>query len=168
MMAPQEAMKRLADQMGWLSQMLGEGFVSQIQEAAMGNQAGREGRPCPPDGQTAGHQAQATPPLEIYLTPQEVVLCAALPGLASPDHLSVCLTAPNELILEAFVQPMALSGTVLRRERFAGYCHRTVTLPASVLQTGARATYTEGIVEIRLARAEPGGPDSGVSLLQVN
>lgn len=165
---PREAMKQLADQMGWLSQMMGGEFWGQLQE---GLEAARPSavRPGAPAGARPGaplRGQQAFPPLDIYVTDAEVVISAALPGVA-PEAVAVSLTTPGEVVLEAFMPPEAI-GTPLMRERPAGYCIRTVTLPAPVRADGCLARSADGIIELRLQRSEPGTGTAGVALLQVS
>ena len=173
---PLEAMKTLSEQMGWLSQMMGEDFWSYLQSSMTGKPppalASRPGPPVPGGGTapqaTAAAQQGLFPPLDLYVTASDVVLSLVLPGLTSMDHVSIALSAPNEVVIEAFVLPTTTTGVVLRRERFSGYCTRSVVLPTSVLPTGARARYEDGILEVYLARKDPGQGDGGISLLHVS
>lgn len=173
---PLEAMRTLSDQMGWLSQMMGEDFWSYLQNSMTGKGppaiANRPGPPVPGGGTapqaTAAAQQGLFPPLDLYVTATEVVLSLVLPGLTSSEHISMALAAPNELVIEAFALPTTTTGVVLKRERFSGYCTRSVMLPTSVLPTGAVARYEDGILEVRLARQEPGQGDGGISLLHVS
>lgn len=105
--------------------------------------------------------------MELYATPAEVLLYAALPGLAGPEHVAVTLLSPTELVLEAYVAPDA-PGLPLHCERQTGYCYRALAVPVPVRPEGARAHYRDGILELRLPRSEPGTGTGTVSLLQVD
>ena len=167
MQNPFESIQHLAEQMNWVNQMFGPESMAQMRESmkAMkesGERVRRPGAPPVPPGSPA-----SGPPLEVYVTPETVVLCAVLPGLARPEHLRISLLGPTELLLEAFLQPRALEGQLLQQERFAGYCHRTVTLPAAIAAAGGTAAYTDGILTCQFPRLEHGGPATGVAVLQV-
>jgi HSP20 family molecular chaperone IbpA len=176
MQDPRESMRQLADQMGWLSQMMSGEFWNQVQDGLdaarpptapprQGAGAGPGPGPGRAPGRPTGPLGGTFPPLEIYLTAAEVVVCAAVPG-AGPEGIALSLASPGELVLEVFAQPRGM-GAGLVRERFAGYCTRTVTLPASVHPHGAVARLADGLLEVRLQRLEPGAGDTGVSLLQI-
>ncbi|MGE5673568.1 MAG: Hsp20/alpha crystallin family protein [Mycobacterium leprae] len=170
MQNPAEGLGQLQQQLGPLGQVLGEDFWRELQQAtnfpfAMPASAQPQ-TPLPVTKPGAG--PTANPPLEIYLTLTEVVVCAGLPGLSGAEHVRLSLTGPKELLLEAFLPPAVLHGTAIRKERFAGLCSRRVTLPAGVLPDSARAHYADGILEIHLKRAEAGQGEDGIALLRVN
>ncbi|PJH92576.1 Hsp20/alpha crystallin family protein [Bacillus subtilis] len=43
-----------------------------------------------------------------------------------------------------------------RKERYAGSFHRTVTLPAAVSHEGVKATYTNGVLVVRMPKLTQG------------
>ncbi|MBV2240574.1 Hsp20/alpha crystallin family protein [Bacillus inaquosorum] len=43
-----------------------------------------------------------------------------------------------------------------RKERYAGGFHRTVTLPATVSHEGVKATYTNGVLVVRMPKLTQG------------
>lgn len=157
---PSKAVQRLTEQVEALRDAFGEDFWRQFAEQAAGlpqqhgGDAARQGTPV------------TGPPLDIYVTPDEVVVQAALPGLMDPQHASASLASPTELLIEAFLPPRLPDAMYIQRERFAGYCSRLVTLPASVLPAAA-ARYEDGILEIRLRRAAPGAGTDGVAVLRL-
>lgn len=162
MQNPSEAMKHLSDQMGWLSQMFGEEFWAKIHDGV------RQGQPvtgAPPVAQPRG--PLAVPPVEVYTTAMEVVLCALVPGLSGPEQVSLSMAGPAEVVLEAFLPPAGGQGIVLQRERLAGYCARTIALPAAVLPDGAKARYAGGVLEVRFVRTVPEARQGEVALLHV-
>ncbi|MFZ5622754.1 MAG: Hsp20/alpha crystallin family protein [Pseudomonadota bacterium] len=161
--------QQLSSQLGSLSRALGPEFWQKVGEVAgVGSMAGglpgaKAGQPQRPDGRGE----QPAPPLELYVTTEEVVISAILPGLTAPEQVGFALTGPAELLIEAYLPPHTPHGLTLQRERYAGFCHRLITLPVSVFAEGARASYTDGILELRLRRAEPGAGSAGVAVLQV-
>lgn len=149
---PAKLVQRLTEQLDALRDAFGEELLAE---------RGRSERP-----RKEGAAAAAGPPLDVYVTSDEVVLHAVLPGLPDPRHVMVSLSSPTELLLEAFIPPRHPEGVYLQRERFSGYCSRLVTLPASV-RPAALARYQDGILEIRLQRVSPGTGDGGVAVLHV-
>lgn len=166
MHSPVDTLKQLATQFGWAEQVLGEQFWSNV----LGSMKASGQQPpgmAPGPGAQAARPTAAFPPLEIYTTGQEVVLTAALPGLASPDHAAVYLTGPRELVLEAFVQPEPAVGMSLLRERPTGYFTRTVTLPTAVAPQSGRVRFADGLLEVRLPAVDGSAGASGISVIQV-
>ncbi|HLN61425.1 MAG TPA: Hsp20/alpha crystallin family protein [Symbiobacteriaceae bacterium] len=177
---PGELFKNMADQMSWLTQFLGDDFFRQMQSAVPGavqsaapGMPRAPGFPPPRPGSKAGGQHQASqppagPPTDVYLTGDDVVLCIALPGLGAPDQVKVSLAGATTITLEAFVPPNSGLSVTVRQERFTGYCSRTIALPVPVRQDGARATYTDGILEVRLRRLGAGEAGGGLAIMQVD
>ncbi|HWI66690.1 MAG TPA: Hsp20/alpha crystallin family protein [Symbiobacteriaceae bacterium] len=163
---PTDAMRQLAEQMGWLQQFMGEDFWNQVSQAARPGQGAAGARPgaagAPPQRAAAG-----MPPVEVYATATEVVVTALLPGLSGPDQVAVSLATPLELVIEAVLPGPAPGAVTLHRECPSGYCARTVTLPAAISPTGVRAAYIHGCLELRLPRTEPGPASHELTLLQV-
>ncbi|MFZ5825304.1 MAG: Hsp20/alpha crystallin family protein [Bacillota bacterium] len=166
---PLDVGQQLSSQLGALSQALGPEFWQKVGEVAgVGAMPGGLPGAKPPQPQPADARgAQPAPPVELYITTDEAVVSLILPGLSAPEQVGFGLSGPTELLIEAYLPLHTPHGVTLQRERFAGFCHRLITLPVSVLAEGARVSYTEGILELRLRRAEPGAGSSGVALLQV-
>ena len=106
----------------------------------------------------AGSGAMARPvPLDVYATPEEAVVIAAVPGM-SPENLEITYT-DNTLTLSGSVPSAAESeqgqqATWYLRELWSGQFRRTVTLPFEVDPGQAEATFEHGIVRITLPKAE--------------
>jgi HSP20 family protein len=107
---------------------------------------------------SGGSQAMARPlPLDVYATPDEAVVIAAVPGM-SPEHLEITYT-DNTLTLSGTVPSAAESeqgqnATWYLHELWAGQFQRTVTLPFEIDPAQAQATFEHGIVRITLPKAE--------------
>src|SRR5215217_3233944 len=105
-----------------------------------------------------GSQAMARPvPLDVYATPDEAIVIAAVPGM-TPEQLEITYTQ-NTLTLSGSVPHVAESeqGQQARwylRELWSGQFQRTVTLPFEVDASQAEATFEHGIVRITLPKAE--------------
>ena len=96
-------------------------------------------------------------PLDIYTTPDEAVVIAAVPGM-SPENLEITY-ADNTLTLSGSVPSAAQSeqgqnATWYLRELWSGQFQRTVTLPFEVVPAQAQATFEHGIVRIMLPKAD--------------
>lgn len=158
---PVEAAQRIAEQLEALGDAFGEGLWRE-----MGRRGARKKEP--PRGRGEGPRAAAVvgPPLDIYVTPQEVVVGVVLPGLTDPHQVTVGLPGPTELLIEAFLPDRLPDGMYIQRERFAGYCARVVTLPVSV-RPAAAARYQDGVLELRFPRVNPGTGNEGVAVLHV-
>lgn len=95
-------------------------------------------------------------PLDVYATPDEAVILAALPGM-SPQDLEITY-AQNTVTLSGTVPPAVSQpgedATWYLRELWHGQFRRTVTLPFEVDAAKAEATFDNGIVRIVLPKAE--------------
>ena len=109
-------------------------------------------------GWGGGSQAMARPvPLDVYATPDEAVVIAAVPGM-TPENLEITYTQ-NTLTLSGSVPNVAESEqgqqvTWYLRELWSGQFQRTVTLPFEVDASKAEASFEQGIVRITLPKAE--------------
>src|SRR5215212_1391684 len=94
---------------------------------------------------SAGSRAMAWPlPLDVYATPDEAVVIAAVPGM-SPESLEITYT-DNTLTLSGTMPSAAESeqgqnATWYMHELWAGQFQRTVTLPFEVDPAKAQATF---------------------------
>ena len=109
-------------------------------------------------GWSSGSRMMARPvPLDLYATPDEAVVIAAVPGM-SPENLEITYSG-NTLTLSGTVPSAAeseqgQSATWYLHELWSGQFQRTVTLPFEVDPAQAQATFEHGIVRIRLPKAE--------------
>ena len=100
-------------------------------------------------------------PLDVYATPDEAIVMAALPGL-NPQDLEITYTQ-NTLTLSGSVPNVADSdqgqnATWYAHELWSGQFQRTVTLPFEVDASQAEATFEHGLVRIALPKAERAKP----------
>jgi HSP20 family molecular chaperone IbpA len=109
-------------------------------------------------GQLFGGDAPAPngdrPYIDIYQTRNEVVAVVEVPGLESSNDVNVNIKSDS----------LTVSGNMAGRfgsfaqdrfsqsERFRGDFNRTVSLPVRVRPTQARATYRNGLLEIRITK----------------
>jgi HSP20 family protein len=96
----------------------------------------------------------AAPTLDMYEEKNEVVVKAELPGMAKEDidiRLSdSTLTLKGEKKKEEEVKEK----DYYRCEREYGSFLRTVKLPAEVKADGAKATFKDGVLEVRLPKSD--------------
>lgn len=98
---------------------------------------------------------ESGPRFDIYQTEREVVATAELPGLVAKDDIEITATEDALTIRgEIHRSEEADEQNYHRAERFYGTFARTVSLPAKVEPEKATATYKNGILEVRIPRAE--------------
>jgi HSP20 family protein len=111
---------------------------------------------------SAGSRAMAwSLPLNIYATPEQAVVIAAVPGM-SPENLEITYS-DNTLTLSGSVpspgeSEQGQNATRYVRELWSGQFQRTVTLPFEVDPAQAEATFEHGIVRITLPKVERAKP----------
>ncbi len=98
------------------------------------------------------------PAVDIYETPDSVVLKAELPGLSTNDiDIQVrdnVLTLKGERRLEKEVK----EENYLRVERAYGSFQRAFTLPAAIQADKIRAVFKDGVLEVNIPKAEEAKP----------
>jgi HSP20 family protein len=93
------------------------------------------------------------PRIDIYETDTEIIARCDLPGLEKKEDVNIEIE--NNIL--------SLSGTIQRtnekkeervhlQERMTGHFRRTITLPSKVSTDGVRATYKNGVLEIRMPK----------------
>jgi len=94
------------------------------------------------------------PAAELFETDNEVVFRAEMPGI---DPKSVDVTVSEDALTvrgEARAEEEQKGRNYYRRELRYGSYQRTVALPTAVQADQARAAYRNGILEVRLPKAE--------------
>ncbi len=98
------------------------------------------------------------PAVDIYETPESVVMKAELPGLGREDiEIQIrdnTLTLKGERRFAKDVQ----QENYLRIERAYGAFQRSFTLPATIQQDKIRAVFRDGVLELTLPKAEEAKP----------
>jgi HSP20 family protein len=102
-------------------------------------------------------------PLDVYSTPEEAVVIAAVPGM-QPQDLEVTYNQ-NTLMLSGAIPTAAESeqgkgATWYLHELWSGPFQRTVTLPFEVDAAKADASFENGILRIALPKAERAKPQT--------
>lgn len=95
-----------------------------------------------------------TPPVDVEETAEGYVFRADLPGMTEKD-VKVSLTGDTLTLRgERKRESETNSGNVHRTERVFGAFERTFTLPAPVRGDQVKASYRNGVLEIRVPKAE--------------
>jgi HSP20 family protein len=96
-------------------------------------------------------------PLDVYTTPDEAVVIAAVPGL-TPEQLEITYTEKTLTLSgsmpSASESEQGQQATWYLRELWSGKFQRTLTLPFEVDASQAEATFEHGIVRITLPKAD--------------
>jgi len=95
----------------------------------------------------------AGPRIDVYETGDEVVASCEVPGLEKKDDIRIDVDE-NMLTISGRVNRTSeiREEQMHRRERYVGTFQRSVSLPARVSSDGTKATYRNGILEIRMPK----------------
>ncbi|MBO2532273.1 MAG: heat-shock protein Hsp20 [Thermoactinomycetaceae bacterium] len=102
---------------------------------------------------TGAFPALRMPRMDVYETENEVIVSAELPGLEKKDDVQIDVDEDRLTISGSVQRTQEVQGERMhRRERYTGQFQRTVTLPSRVKSDQARATYRNGILEVRIPK----------------
>ncbi|EJY55695.1 heat shock protein Hsp20 [Alicyclobacillus hesperidum URH17-3-68] len=92
---------------------------------------------------------------DVRETQNEVIVTAEIPGLEKKEDVNITVH-DNHLHLSGKIERMGehKDENVHRMERYYGQFSRTVPLPTAVDDTGAKATYRNGILEVRIPKSQ--------------
>jgi HSP20 family protein len=94
------------------------------------------------------------PPLDVHESPDELVVTAALPGMKA-DDVEITMTGQTLTLRGEFKADEQVSkDQYLYRERRYGSFSRTLQLPVRVQGDRADATFTDGVLTLRIPKAE--------------
>lgn len=101
-----------------------------------------------------GEEEAWAPCVDVYEEGNEVVIRAEAPGVAKED-LTVTVadgvvTVRGEMRKEEKVEEKGY----FRQELYCGSFHREIPLPADVREDEAKATFKDGVLEVRLPKTE--------------
>jgi HSP20 family protein len=98
-------------------------------------------------------RAAAPVRVDVHETPAEVIVEAEIPGLDKKEDINI-VVHDNHLHLSGTIQRTSAYNeqNVHRTERFYGQFSRTIPLPATVDEASAKATYRNGILEVRMTK----------------
>ena len=107
-----------------------------------------------PFGGSEGGRADVYPPMNVYHDGESFIVRGEVPGIA-PKELDIEVTGDTLTVRGERKAPEIPEGASYhRREREFGRFRRSLTLPEQVDSTKVTASFTDGILEIRLPYAE--------------
>ncbi len=93
------------------------------------------------------------PPISVYEQDEAVVVTAEIPGV-KPDELELTVLGDSVALKGQRREEPSNGNRMYRRERAAGPFARTVTLPTSIDPDSVQAEYRDGVLRVRMAKAE--------------
>jgi HSP20 family protein len=97
---------------------------------------------------------QLTPAIDVHETPEELVVTAALPGIA-PEDVEITITGQNLMIRGEFKADENVErDQYLYRERRYGAFNRQLQLPVRIEGDRANATFENGLLRLTIPKAE--------------
>jgi HSP20 family protein len=108
----------------------------------------------PMSWRTLGNGETITPPIDVHETADELVVTSSLPGIRAED-LEITMTGQTLTLRGEFKADDEIKREqYLYRERRYGTFGRTVQLPVRVQGDRAEASFNDGILTLRLPKAE--------------
>jgi HSP20 family protein len=95
-------------------------------------------------------------PLDVYTTPEEIVIIASIPGL-TPDEVDISIEGDTLTIHGELRSPLENVG-YLFQERPYGTFSRTLTLNVPIEVENAEAVFENGVLTLTLPKAEETKP----------
>ena len=91
--------------------------------------------------------------IDVYETENEVVATCDIPGIEKKEDVNIDIDN-NHLTVSGTINRVneVKEEKIHRQERFVGRFQRTVTLPSQVSSEGVKASYKNGVLEIRMPK----------------
>lgn len=106
----------------------------------------------------AGPERTWAPPIDVYETREDLVVAVELPGVREQD---IQLTMTGDVLSlrgQRAIAADARQENYHRIERWSGTFERHVQLPIAVQVDRIRASYRDGVLEVRLPKLPDGKP----------
>ena len=93
--------------------------------------------------------------VDVKETQTDVIVAAEIPGLEKKEDVNI-VVHNNHLHISGKIEHVdeQKDENIHRTERFYGQFSRTIPLPTSVEETGASASYRNGILEVRIPKSK--------------
>ncbi|MEF3306877.1 Hsp20/alpha crystallin family protein [Paenibacillus sp. GYB003] len=103
-----------------------------------------------------GEQQFGSHRMDIHETDAEVVATCDLPGLEKKEDVHIDVSG-NVLTISGTINRSheAKEENMHQRERYFGRFQRSVALPSPVQEEGIKASYKNGVLEIRMPKLQP-------------
>ncbi len=95
-------------------------------------------------------------PLDVYVTPEEIVIVASLPGLTA-DEVEISIDG-DRLTIQGELRPPLENVDYLFQERAYGPFSRTLALNVPINADEAEAVFENGVLTLTLPKAEESKP----------
>ena len=103
---------------------------------------------------TIGGGESITPAIDVHETADDIVVTASLPGMKAED-VEITMTGQSLTLRGEFKADEKVErDQYLYRERRFGAFHRSLQLPVRVQGENAQATFRDGILTLRIPKAE--------------
>lgn len=91
--------------------------------------------------------------IDVYETEDEVIAACDIPGLEKKEDVGIDIDN-NILSIHGSINRVneVKEEKMHRQERFVGRFHRSISLPSNVSSEGVKATYKNGVLEIRMPK----------------
>ncbi|MDN5294456.1 MAG: hypothetical protein PWQ91_243 [Eubacteriales bacterium] len=99
----------------------------------------------------------ATPRIDMYETEKEIVVKAELPGIEDKNNIEISVSEDTLSISGKYSESKEVKKeNYYHSERYTGSFARTIPLPVEIKPDEVKATYKNGILEIRMPKADKG------------
>ena len=91
--------------------------------------------------------------INVHETATEVIATCGIPGLEKDDDIQINVNQ-NMLSIRGSINTTTeiKEGNMFRQERYAGGFQRSIFLPSPVSSDGVKATYRNGVLEVRMQK----------------
>ena len=91
--------------------------------------------------------------IDVHETATEVIATCGIPGLEKDDDIQINVDQ-NMLSIRGSINTSTeiKEGNMFRQERYAGGFQRSIFLPSPVSKDGVKATYRNGVLEVRMQK----------------
>ncbi len=93
--------------------------------------------------------------VDVHEAATEIIVLCDIPGLEKDDDIQINVEH-NMLIIRGFINKTTeMNGeNMFRQERYAGGFHRSIFLPSPVSRDDVKATYRNGVLEVRMQKTD--------------
>ena len=91
--------------------------------------------------------------IDVHETATEVIVICDIPGLEKKEDIQINVQN-NFLSISGSLNKATETKeeNMFRQERYAGSFHRSISLPSPVSRDGVKATYRNGVLEVRMPK----------------
>src|SRR5699024_2574361 len=92
---------------------------------------------------------------DVHETPDEVIATCDIPGVENKEDVDIDIDRDVLHISGSIHRTNEVNEKNMhRKERFTGRFHRSIPLPSPVSHEGIKATYKNGVLEVKMPKAE--------------